>query len=69
MSGTVVKVSEVVGCLYDEGDGHTMIRVDEGEPIDVDSLFPDEASVEWTGTAWKGKRGRFVVTVEFTPDP
>ena len=67
-----VKVTEVVGRMFDGGRTGNYIRVclDPSQPdapqcVDIDNAIPDEAKL----VGQYGPRGRFRVKVEFWPEP
>ena len=61
MSAPVVKVTEVVGCLFESDEGSLYLSSDTLAP--VEDLFPEAAHVPAVGSA--GKRGRFRVVVSW----
>lgn len=65
MTAPVVKVTEGSGTLFDDGEGRLYLSLDEGMGP-VEDVFPEEAHTPLNGGS--GKRGRFVVTVEWTEE-
>ena len=65
MSAPVVKVTEVVGCLF-ESDGGGLYLSDGSALVPAEDMFPEAAHVPENGS--NGKRGRFVVTVAFVEE-
>ena len=62
MTAPVVRVTEGIGTLFDDGEGRLYLSLDDGMGP-VEGVFPEAAHTPLNGGS--GKRGRFKVVVEF----